>query len=124
MGRCPTVRSRGSISVAGPRIQTLEYWHDHYNSEEFNGKLLTPRFGLTRSRHTDGYFEHYPGTKRKSKIAISERCFDDEAHLCGTILHEMIHQYQYEVLQRKCNHDAIFTSIARRLERKYRITVR
>ena len=106
------------------RIETLEYWHDHYNTEEFNSKLTTPGFGLTRSRHTHGYFEHYPGTNRKSRIVIARQCFDDEQLLKGTILHEMIHQYQYEVLHRKANHDAIFCSIARRLERVYKLPVR
>lgn len=106
------------------RIETLEAWHDEFNRSEFSGKLSTPRFGLSRSRCTDGYFEHFPGTRRRSKIVISYRCFEDEDHLKGTLLHEMLHQYQYEVLKRKCNHDAIFTSMARRLERKYGMSVR
>jgi len=107
-----------------PKIETIRYWWDHFNEAEFSGRLVEPRFGLTRSRNTDGYFEHYPGTKKRTSICISERCFDDEDHLCGTILHEMIHQYQFDILKRVCNHDAIFTSIARRCERKYKYTVR
>lgn len=106
------------------RIDTLEYWWEHFNEEEFSGKLSKPYFGITRSKATNGYFEHYPGRNCKSKIAISKECFDDEDLLRGTMLHEMIHQYQFEVLDRKCNHDAIFCSIARRLERKYKIEVR
>jgi hypothetical protein len=106
------------------RIDTIEYWWYQYNETEFNDKLKPVGFGLTRSTATDGYFEHYPGTNRKSRIVISKHCFADEDHLCGTILHEMLHQYQYEILKRKCNHDAIFTSMARRLERKHKFTVR
>jgi len=106
------------------RIRTLAAWHEEYNELEFSGRLGTPKFGITRSQHTDGYYEHYTHNRYKSKIAISKRCFDDEDHLCGTMLHEMVHQYQHEILRRTCNHDAIFTSIARRLERKYKFTVR
>jgi len=107
------------------RIETLAYWHDYYNHAEFSGKLTTPKFGITRSRKTDGWFEHYVGRPNtKTKIALSIRCFTDEELLCGTMLHEMIHQYQHEVLNRACNHDAIFTAIARRLERKYKFRVR
>lgn len=106
------------------RISTIEYWWEHYNKTEFSGKLGPVGFGLTRSRATDGYYEHYPGTKRKCRIVISRGCFEDEDLLCGTILHEMIHQYQHEVLGRKCNHDAIFCSMARKMERKYKFRVR
>lgn len=107
-----------------PNVDTLHYWWDFFNETEFNGKLREVGMGITKSRHTDGYFEHYPGTNRKSYIRIAARLFEDEDLLRGTILHEMLHQYQYEVLKRKCNHDAVFTSMARRLERKYRIPVR
>lgn len=107
-----------------PRIETLEYWWDYYNETEFSGKLKPVRLGLTRSRHTDGYFEHYPGTRRQSYIRLAARCFEDEDLLHGTLLHEMVHQYQYEVLKRPCNHDAVFCSIARRLERKHGFPVR
>lgn len=111
------------------RIGYLEYLHDLYNKSEFSGKLGTPKFGLTRSRNTDGYYEHFSGNRQrrlKSKICVSSYCFDsdEEGHVEGTMLHEMIHQYQHEVLERKTNHDAIFTSIARRLERKYGFRVR
>ncbi len=107
-----------------PNVETLKYWHDHYNELCFSGKLKEVGMGFTRARHTDGYFEHYPGTNRKSYIRISRRLLDDEDMLKGTILHEMIHQYQYEVLNRKCNHDAIFCSMARRWERTLKLSVR
>lgn len=107
-----------------PRVDTLKAWHDEFNELHFNGKLKSVGMGFTRSRCTDGYFEHYPGTNRKSYIRIAERLWSDEDNLKGTILHEMIHQYQYEVLKRKTSHDAIFTSIARKFERLYNIPVR
>lgn len=113
------------------RISTIEYWWEHYNEAEFGDKLTRLRFGVTRSRHTDGYYEHkvrdgwiLDGPPENSKIVISVRCFEDEDLLRGVILHEMIHQYQAEILKRRCNHDAVFCSIARRLERKYNIEVR
>lgn len=106
------------------RIETIESWHTHFNEEDFGGKLSTPSFGLTRSKATDGYFEHYPGRHRKSKIVISQRLFDYEEAFLGTLIHEMIHQYQFEILKENCNHDCIFTSIARKLEKKYDIQIR
>jgi len=117
--------------VASYRIDTIAYWHEHFNEAEFNGKLCTPKFGVTRSKATDGYYEHkvkdgwqLDGPPEKSKIVIAVRCFDDEDLLRGVILHEMIHQYQAEILKRKCNHDAVFCSIARGMERKYKMEVR
>ena len=107
-----------------PNVDILHYWWEFFNDEEFNGKLREVGLGFTKSRATHGYFEHYPGTNRKSYIRIARTCLEDEELLKGTILHEMIHQYQFEVLERKCNHDAVFTSIARRLERKYKFEVR
>lgn len=106
-----------------PNLWTIEAWWEQFNEDEFGGKMTAPSFGLTRSRHTDGYYEHFD-SRPNHKLVISTRCFDDEDLLCGTILHEMIHQYQHTVLHRPCNHDAIFCSIARRLERKYNIRVR
>ncbi len=106
------------------RIDTLRYWFHAFNETEFNGKLSEVGLGLTRSKATDGYYEHFPDRNLKGYIRIAERCFDDEDLLKGTLLHEMIHQYQHEVLNRTCNHDAVFCSIARRLERKYGFTVR
>lgn len=107
-----------------PRVDTLIAWHQEFNEKEFNNKLTDVGMGFTRSRHTDGYFEHYPGTRRKSYIRIANRLWYDEDNLIGTILHEMIHQYQYEVLKRKTSHDAVFNSIARKFERKYKVPVR
>lgn len=107
------------------RITTIAYWHSYYNRVEFNGKLSTPGFGLTRSEATDGYYEFYPGRKKKGYIRIARRCFEDEDLLCGTILHEMIHQYQYEIMEDvKCPHDKTFNSIARKMEKKYGFRVR
>lgn len=113
----------GRNGTTAPRLETIRYWWHLYNDAEFNGKMEEPKFGLTRSKATDGYYEHYDHIA-KEKLVIAYRCFKDEDHLCGTILHEMIHQYQHKVLSRKCTHDAVFTSIARRMERKYKFTVR
>lgn len=106
------------------RIRTIAWWHNHWNAEVFNGKLSTPGFGVIRSHHTDGYYEHYPGRKKKGYIRISKGCFDDEDLLRGTILHEMIHQWQFEIMGIPCDHDATFKSFAKKLERLYRIQIR
>lgn len=107
------------------RLDTIEYWWIWFNEDFFCGKLKPIRIGLTRSRHTDGYYEYYTDPRRRRSIMISERLFDDEDNLRGTILHEMIHQYQHEHMSIKSSgHDAYFQSIARQAEKRYRIKVR
>ncbi len=56
------------------------------------------------------------------KISLARHAADEEPN--GTLIHEMIHQYQVEVLGRDANHDAIFCSIARKCERMYGVSVR
>ena len=107
------------------KISTLAAWHEHFNTEDFAGKLSTPHFRVTRSRYTDGYFEYFTHKARPTSLVGAKRCFEDEDHLRSTMLHEMLHQYQVEVLgSSDAPHDSWFRSCARALERKYRIYIR
>ena len=120
------------------RIGYLQALHDHYNEEEFGGKLMPIGILIKRNQRKDGWYEYvtekrdgprseawWPRRDRldKAVIILNEGCWD-EGTVDGTLLHEMIHQYQAEVLDRKASHDAILCSIARRLERKYGFKVR
>ena len=118
------------------KIDYLYVLHECFNEDEFNGKLGTIRMLISRSKHKDGEYEYHTRKRDgelylpnrfmlpRSTITIAGRCFKDEDLLQGTVLHEMLHQYQTEVLDRPTSHDAIFTSMARRLERKYGFSVR
>jgi hypothetical protein len=123
------------------KLTYLYNLHDRYNAEEFGNKLNPVKILLKKNRHKDGWFEYetqrrkcegkgrgsnwYPRRDRlhKAHIIICDGCWD-EGTVDATLLHEMIHQYQVEVLDRPTSHDAIFCSMARRLERKYRMKVR
>lgn len=100
-------------------------WHE-YNDKFFSGKLTEPvikvndralsywgSFAYSWSRHSG---KGTPGRRRAITI-------HGDAHE-GDFLHEMIHQYQFEVLEREPSHDAIFNSIARKCERLTGLSVR
>jgi hypothetical protein len=118
--------------VKPSKIAELERLHDKLNEEFFSGKLMHIRILLeSRSRYYDGlytahYLKHRPNPDRlhEATITIHTKCWSEPNIVLGTLLHEMIHQYQAEVLGRDCNHDAIFVSIAKRGERIYKTQVR
>ncbi len=118
------------------RLMQLYRLHDYFNEMDFSDKLMKVRMLLKRNRKKDGEYEYFaklrdgikemPDRKRlkEATIAISSPCFSEEKYLEGAVLHEMVHQYQTEVLDTTTAHDAIFKSICRHLERKYEIEVR
>lgn len=55
-------------------------------------------------------------------IWINDECGGDDE--VATMAHECIHQYQVEVLDMPAEHDAIFKSIARHMEKFYRLKLR
>lgn len=117
--------------MTGKRVLYLYTLFDEFNKEEFGGKLSAVRLLMKRTCSADGYYEYRADRDwcplrepEDASIVIGDHCWKDEDLLQGTLLHEMIHQYQVEILKRKPNHDAIFTSIAKRLERKYGFSVR
>ena len=104
-------------------------WHD-FNRDDFGGKLKEPIFIITKGKKYDGkiyYRENRYGRPfdvHNLTIAISDRIFPDWALVYGTLLHEMVHQYQLQILEYNAPHDAVFNSIARHLEKKYDYYVR
>lgn len=115
------------------RICYLHSLHDEFNEEVFNGKLMPLDMLIQRNPRLDGYYEYkdHAATGKpirdqlwKAQIVISEHCFEDEDLLQGTVLHEMIHQYQAEILDMATDHGKEFNSFARKMERKYKFSVR
>ena len=112
------------------RIAELHTLFDEFNAEFFKGKLQTITLLIQSSWATEGKYT-YTAEKRgkncsgwlprrnqlgKANIIISKYNWD-EGTVEATLLHEMCHQYQCEVLDRGASHDAIFCSMARRIER-------
>ena len=115
---------------ANNRVADLHEMFNVYNEQFFEGKLMTITILIQRSYATEGKYT-YVAEKRgkncsgwlprrselgKAHIVISEWCYDEDT-VEGALLHEMVHQWQCEVLDRGASHDAIFCSKARRIER-------
>lgn len=116
------------------RIDDLHALHDEFNRDVFNNKLLHITVLIKRNRSKHGWYEYRTGKHQggwgpikeelpRACIVINEGCWEDDS-VEGTMLHEMIHQYQAEVLGQATSHDATFKSIARKLEKKYGYSVR
>jgi len=116
------------------RIDDLHAMHDEFNKEVFGNKLMSITILMKRNNHKDGWYEYRTGKGQAgwspikdelpfACIVISDGCWKEDS-VEGTMLHEMIHQYQAEVLGRATTHDAIFKSMARKLEKKYGYSVR
>lgn len=125
-------------------MQYLLALHQEFNESDFGGKLRDIPILMKRNKTKDGWYEYHtrkrtgedtghkgsgwcPDRNRleDAYIVITDLCYAEGEDLVqGTLLHEMIHQYQAEILDRPGSHDAIFTSMARRLERKHGIKIR
>jgi len=116
------------------RIDDLIAMHDEFNAADFSNKLMSITILIKRNQSKDGWYEYrtgrgqggwkpIPGELSRADIVITEGCWDEDS-VEETLLHEMIHQYQAEVLHLATHHDAIFKSIARKLEKKYGYSIR
>jgi len=104
---------------------------DYFNKEYFKSKLMTITLLIQRSYATEGKYTYTAEKRGKNcdgwlprrdrlghaTIIISDYCYERDGEVEGALLHEMCHQYQCEVLDRGASHDAIFCSMARRIER-------
>jgi len=116
------------------RIDDLHAMHDEFNKEDFGGKLNKITLLIKRNRTKDGWYEYRTGKNQGgwcpirdelpfACIVVTEGCWKEDS-VEGTVLHEMLHQYQAEVLHKATSHDAIFKSMARKLEKKYGYSIR
>jgi len=113
------------------RISQLHELHDGYNLEDFDDKLMPITLLITRNRSKDGIYE-YSGRKDwspiverlyKATITISDGCWP-EGIVEDALLHEMIHQYQCEVLNVVPHHDKQFNDMCEVLEDKYGLDIK
>lgn len=100
---------------------------EHHNKEDFGGLLSPPVFSVgRRERLVDGAFT-YTNQGRNQKLMIKGEVFGrSKEEFLGTVLHEMIHQYELEVLDvdpQNANHSGEFVNIADRLAKKYGVPI-
>lgn len=108
------------------RIRYLWQLHDEFNEEDFGNELCHITILIKKNRHKDGWYlyrAHRDWTPivtelHRASITISEGCWP-EGTVEGTLLHEMIHQYQCEVLGVAPHHNDLFNKMAEELEIKY-----
>jgi hypothetical protein len=112
----------------GRIVYLWEMWH-YFNKRYFGGKLTPPKaIRLTSARSYDGAMV-YKGSlsktlfhlKDQTKIMLAARL--NERNLMGTLLHEMVHQYQ-QVLEVEPLHDPLFQSYCRWIERQTKFPLR
>lgn len=102
-------------------MRTVKYaevkkWWREFNTTIFRGLLSQPKFRLGyypwSSYH--GWIEAFPGYKRVWRITIN-LCWDKEHfgedQWISTLAHEMVHQYDWEVLGFTC--DMLFDNHSR-----------
>ena len=112
------------------RIHELENLHDWYNDHEFGFELNKLTLLITRNRHKDGYYEyraHKDWTPIRhelwrASITICDGCWA-EGTVEDTLVHEMIHQWQAEILNEAPHHNETFVKKAKELDQKYDLEV-
>ena len=106
------------------RVAVLwEQWY-YFNERFFGGKLTPPdAIRITSARAYHGKII-YKGTavctsfhlKHRARICISTHLSHYEQ--TGTLLHEMVHQYQLQVMETEPDHGKVFVSYCRWIERQ------
>jgi hypothetical protein len=111
-------------------------WEDwaYFNSRFFGGKLSRPRaIRITSARKYDGYISYlvevgtqntpaYGRVKGQARICLSTH--QTMQAMRGTLLHEMVHQYQLEVLRIEPDHGPVFRTMCKWIERETRFQLR
>jgi hypothetical protein len=109
------------------QIDHLYRMWTEFNELYFDNQLQPVKLLIKKSRHKDGWYSYRCHKKderpirnelKRAAIVISERLYEppDWGLIYGTLIHEMIHQYQAEVLNETTDHGPIFTKMAEELE--------
>lgn len=102
------------------RVRNLQNLHDYYNETYFGWKLLKLPILIKRNSTKDGWYNyssHKNGTPIRGALPRGSITICEGADMEPTLVHEMVHQYQAEVLRYEPDHDAIFKSICRHIEK-------
>lgn len=101
----------------------LKKRHAEYNKLYFGGKLSTPTFKFLTVNRPFGQYRFF-----RNEIWMSKRIKWTEPFLKEVLIHEMIHQYEYEVLHRRgyvylIQHGIRFHYMQWKLRRKYGLQI-
>lgn len=110
-------------------------WEDwtYFNKRFFGGKLTPPRaIRITSARKYDGYIRYvaYAATDKPAfhripgNVRIYLSTHQSMRAMRGTLLHEMVHQYQLEVLRMEADHGPIFRTMSKWIERETKFELR
>ena len=98
----------------------------HYNEKDFGGLLTEPVFSVgRRERLVEGAFT-YTNTGRNKRLMIKGEMFLEEKKYLAVLLHEMIHQWELEVVgvcPQTEDHKGAFAEKAAELIAKYDVPI-
>lgn len=108
-------------------IPIIEKKFEKFNIEYFEGKLAKPMFTLSVCKNTLGRCSlTTKECKTKPTIMLSTYYNVKEEEMENTLIHEMVHLYQHQVLREAMNHKGSFRRISAKIESlsqgKYLIT--
>lgn len=106
--------------MAGRIASLWNSWH-HFNTKFFSGKLTPPTsIRITRSRRYDGMLIYGDNWKAHRYPPVRIYIADDVPlrKESATLLHEMVHQYQVQVLREEATHDQTFRTYCKWIERQ------
>ena len=107
--------------------QLLKQKHEEYNQLYFNGKLKKVVVHFTNSKGIFGMCVFGEERKDSTTIWINKHLCYSAKLLKDTLIHEMIHQYEYEVLycirRRIFTHGLRFRYMCWKLERMYGLRI-
>ena len=89
---------------------------DNFNQEYFKGVLVKPLLGISHRKNDFGYFLVKPNGE--TWIKISDYYKRDKKSLEKTMLHEMIHLFQYQFRLKDRKHGKDFTTLANYINKK------
>ena len=99
---------------------------EHHNKEDFGGLLSPPKFSVgRRERLVEGAFT-YTNVGGNKKLMIKGEMFGKPSQFLAVVLHEMIHQWELEVVgvcPQTADHKGAFAIKAEELTKKYGVPI-
>jgi hypothetical protein len=118
---------KSNKSEKGVRLVTIKVLWKEFNDKVFQGRLLEPAFRITRAR---GYWAKCvcPDTSTVAKVTIyisgHKHAIAPTGSLSDSLVHEMIHQWQFENgVRHDDNHDETFLKWLPIIKEKLGITL-
>jgi hypothetical protein len=99
--------------MEGDKKMNFNKLFNFYNQTLFNGVLIEPRIKLFKSKHYLGLFEGY---EDENGFMFMDIYLEKRAEKHSTLLHEMVHLYQYQFMH-KVNHKGLFKAWRRRIKK-------